>query len=381
MRRATCETIQIAFTYRCVECKEILHIPPTKENLKKAEHKRIIMLGEIESGAFNYFEHFPNSKSKTAKMFSKANPSILKITVGELLNKQLNDYQRTYEKGNLSISTLTGYKKITNHLLKHFSSIEIQALSAAHLEEWLFQQSLDNITLKTVNNRLILLKALVKDAFRKKLIPMNIFDEIDMKKELNKTAVKSDFVIEPFTEEEKEIIINAASGEVRNLIQFNFWAGLRTSELIALKWEDIDFENELIHIKRAKVEKEIKTTKTKAGIRKIVMLPKAKEALLAQLPLTKNCEYVFNNPNTGEAWQSSNILANAWRKVINKTSVSYRNCYQMRHTYASTLISNGEKVFWVSEQMGHENTEMIFKHYGKWIPQDAKNGYSFVGKY
>lgn len=40
----------------------------------------------------------------------------------------------------------------------------------------------------------------------------------------------------------------------------------------------------------------------------------------------------------------------------------------MRHTYASTLLNNGENVFWLATQMGHENTEMIFKHYGKLIP-------------
>lgn len=53
----------------------------------------------------------------------------------------------------------------------------------------------------------------------------------------------------------------------------------------------------------------------------------------------------------------------------------------MRHTYASTLLSNGENVFWLATQMGHENTEMIFKHYGKWIPQKDNGGYSPVGEY
>lgn len=243
------------------------------------------------------------------------------------------------------------------------------------------QIGLAEITAKTIQNRVSLLKSLINEAISNKYITKNVFDEIQMVKELNKTAVKSEYEVNPFTEIEKNTIIETAEGQIRNLIQFNFWTGLRTSELIALKWEDINFNDGIIHIKRAKVENEIKTTKTKAGIRKIIMLPSAKEALLNQLQFTKDEEFIFNNPNTDKPWHSSNKLAEAWKKVIERSGVEYRNSYQMRHTYASTLLSNGENIFWLATQLGHENTEMIFKHYGKWIPQDAKNGYKFVGKY
>ena len=80
----TCETIQIAFSYNGVECKETLHIPPTKENLRRAEFKRSQILVEIDSGKFNYAEHFPNST--IVKLFCK--PHEQKITIGALLTKQ-----------------------------------------------------------------------------------------------------------------------------------------------------------------------------------------------------------------------------------------------------------------------------------------------------
>ncbi len=137
---------------------------------------------------------------------------------------------------------------------------------------------------------------------------------------------KSDYMPNPFTEEEKEIIINTAKGQFKNLLQFCFWAGLRTSELIALKWEDVNFKNKVINIKRGKVEGEENSTKNKYSIRQII-------------------------------------------------------CYQMRHTYASTLLSNGENVMWVASQMGHANAEMILKRYGKWIPKKNDNGYNFSGTY
>lgn len=72
--------------------------------------------------------------------------------------------------------------------------------------------------------------------------------------------------------------------------------------MIALKWSGVDLDKNITHVKKAKVENEIKTTKTKAGVRKIIMLPKAKEALINQLEFTKGDEFIFQNPNTNKAW-------------------------------------------------------------------------------
>lgn len=53
----------------------------------------------------------------------------------------------------------------------------------------------------------------------------------------------------------------------------------------------------------------------------------------------------------------------------------------MRHTYASTLLSNGEKPLLVAKQMGHIDVQMIFTVYGKWIPKEEDNSHGFIGDY
>lgn len=370
------EVLQIFFMYRNVRCREILPISPTPVNIKKAVNKRNLILAEIEAKKFDYKEYFPNSPK--IQLFAE---NIKKYTVGDLLNKQVEDYQSMYEKGNLSISTLVGYQKITQLLLRFFGKIYIDDLSSVDIKNWLTQQSLNNVTVKTIRNRLSIIRSVLEEAKNDRLILVNPLDEISLSKQLNRVATKSDYVVEPFTAEEKDFIINNAEGQIKNLIQFNFWTGLRISELIALKWSDVDFTNNVTSIKRAKVENEIKTTKTKAGIRSILMFPKAREALMNQLEYTRGCEFIFHNPNTNQDWANSTKISEVWRKVLTKANVKYRNPYQMRHTYASTLLSNGENVFWLATQMGHENTEMIFKHYGKWIPQKDNGGYSPVGEY
>lgn len=48
----------------------------------------------------------------------------------------------------------------------------------------------------------------------------------------------------------------------------------------------------------------------------------------------------------------------------------HRNLYQTRHTFASTLLSVGENLFYVVKQMGHRDTLMIIRTYGRWIEQE-----------
>lgn len=117
---------------------------------------------------------------------------------------------------------------------------------------------------------------------------------------------------------EKELILNNCDEQVKNLIQFNLWTGLRIYELIALKLCDIDLDNKIAHIQRAKVEYKIKGTKTKASVRKILMLDKAKEALINQLGFTKDCEYVFHNPYYNSAWDHSSQICSYWIRVLNQ---------------------------------------------------------------
>jgi integrase len=44
----------------------------------------------------------------------------------------------------------------------------------------------------------------------------------------------------------------------------------------------------------------------------------------------------------------------------------------VRHTYASQLLSGGENPLFVAEQMGHRTTEIIMRHYGRWVEQAAE---------
>jgi len=364
------KSLQIEFTYRGVRCRESLRLEPTTANIRYAEGLRSEIQRKIVSESFKYQDYFPDSPR--AALFGHV---VRRTTLGDLLKAQLTGYEHAAANGHISPSTLNGYRKIINgHLLPQFAATEVRLLAPSTVREWV---SSLGVTAKTARNVLSVLRSVLDDAVNDELISQNPLDKIALKKLLTMTAKKSEYTVDPFDNLEIEAIVATATGQARNLFQFAFWSGLRTSELIGLEWGDIDWIHGTVRVQRAVVVKTEKGTKTSAGTRDVMMLPLARAALQAQKEHTFLAgARVFHNPRTGTEWETdAQIRKTCWTPVLKKAGVRYRNPYQTRHSYASRLLSAGENPWWVSKQMGHVDVEMVFRHYGKWIPNTDTGQY------
>lgn len=366
-------TIRIRFQFQGRECRETLKLEATPANLRYAERMRGEILNAIARGTFSYVDYFPDSKQ--AKLMAKP---ASKTKIGDLLDSFILDATASVERGAMSPSTLHGYRKIVNNILKpKWGPTMIADVTPVALRTWI--ASMD-CTAKTARNNIGPLHSIFEDALNDGLIEANPLDRLALNKILTKTKRKSQYEVDPFTLQEITAILDACDGPARNLFQFAFWSGLRTSELIGLRWKDVDFKAGLIRVRQAVVVRETKSTKTLAGLRDVLMLPNARAALEAQKQWSALMKHgrVFTCPWTGKPWTGDKqIRVNCWTHILKMAEVRYRNPYQTRHTYASTLLSRGENPLWVAQQMGHVDTEMIVKHYGRWIPEhDAKAGYT-----
>ncbi|MEN3113035.1 site-specific integrase [Uliginosibacterium paludis] len=160
--------------------------------------------------------------------------------------------------------------------------------------------------------------------------------------------------------------------QVRNLFQFAFWSDLRTSELVALKWGEMDWRKGFVRVSRTQTQAvtEAESQKTRRGTRSVKQLAPALTALKDQKPFTFTAgERVFLDPRSNGPWARDQLTREgAWTTALKLAKVRYRNPYQMRHTYASMMLSAGENPIWVAGQNGHLDTAMIFRIYGRWIP-------------
>lgn len=138
---------------------------------------------------------------------------------------------------------------------------------------------------KTLANMQSVLRKALDDAVDDELIETNplagwCYSKVEAPKETDQ--------IDPFTKEEQAALLSNVTGQGRNLIQFALWTGLRTSELVALDWGDIDFVRGVVMVSRAITQKSrgAEATKTSAGRREVKLLTSALEALQAQKQYT-----------------------------------------------------------------------------------------------
>lgn len=355
------ETINISFTFKGVHCREPLsNLEVNPKNIKYAERLLGEIYNKIEKGIFSYVEYFP--KSSKLKIFGNKHK-------GRNINEYLDEYLDICETRGLSPSTIGGYKKCKS-ALSTLHDLSVVDLTPGILKTWIQKQK---TSLKTIRNQLSFLRSALDEAVTDGLITSNPANMVTASRYQSKSSPSdSDYIVDPLTPEEVTAIYSAVRyDQWKNLFQFAINTGLRSSELCALSWGDIDFIGRTAHVQAASVVGVIKGTKTKAGTRTVELNEDAMTALNNQKSFTflKN-ETIFEDPKTNKAWAGADaIRKKAWVPTLQKAGVRYRNPYQTRHTFAIKHISNGVNLFWLASQMGHKGPEMLFRHYGAYLKE------------
>jgi integrase len=355
--------LEIQFQYQGMTCKEVI---PYLNADRKGDHRYAINLkAEIESTiarqTFDYQTYFPNSPRA-----KRINCSTGQITIRELIEDWLIDVERTYPH-----STFRCYKKSCYaHLIPQFGDINARELTPHNIRQWIRSRT---CTLKSIRNDLTPLRAVLDQALNDDLIDFSPLDKIKVSKLVSRATASSGYQVNPFTSQEINAILDEASDYEMgfyNLLQFAFYTGLRTSELFGLQWRDVDWDAGTVSVQRAIVEREMKETKTQSSNRSVILLPSAMSALKRQKILSfVGGNFVFIRPEQKGHYFDYEHLERPWKIILKRAEIAYRNPYQTRHTYASQLLSGGENPLFVAKQMGHKTTEMIMRHYGRWVEQ------------
>ncbi|MEH6542464.1 MAG: DUF3596 domain-containing protein [Porticoccaceae bacterium] len=350
-------SILIDFSYQGKRCRETIRVKPTATSLKAMSDKRSSVLYEISMGTFNYAKHFPESKH--ALNYCKTPGSIVsvKTALKSWLVRNHKQWQAT---------TYKDYNQIIySHLIPEFGSYYLTEVTPTIIKDWIASRNCSN---KRINNILSPLRQMYNDAYEEELI-----DKHPMGRMKNlKTAAREP---RPLNSTEINKVLESVEGSIKNQFQFAIWSGLRTSELIALKWEDIDWKNNRFYVRRARVKNIDKTTKTTSGIRTVELQEQALNALLDQRNITSPDGHVFIDPQTNLPYKNDQAIRRKyWTPALARAKVTYRTPYETRHTYASLLLSRGEIPMWVASQMGHKDCSMLIKTYGRWIPRSGATG-------
>jgi len=366
-------SIRISFRYQGERCREPIPGDPTPANLENAARLVGLIRHEIAAGTFSYARHFPNSSKVKTNTFGHFIDLWLNIKRNEMAPSGLRVYEGRAEL----------------HIRPKWGHLQADQIDHLDLQEWVQTELMPKLHNKTVNEII----GLVRQIFR--LYRMRNRMAHDPTEGLRVRVPDRDDP-DPFDRREIDAILslNTEREQERNLAQFMIWAGPRVSEAISLAWEDVvDLDKGIVRFQRSQVRGHYKVTKTRRSVREVKLLRPAREALQAQVKFTEELDavtvdikdrdnkttrrrqlrFVFHNSTTKAAHTSSDMLLKGWwRPHLKAAGVRFRGPNNCRHTFASQLLTTGAvPLEWIADQMGHTSTDMIRKHYGKWINDDG----------
>jgi integrase len=338
------EAVQIDFRWKGERCRERLRLRKTAANDRFARNLKARIEHEIAVGTFNYAAHFPESpRSRTSGH----------VRLGSYLSAFVSSLANTVEP-----ETLREYRQCADSLVEGVGDKELHNLTRADVRKWIAESPLSK---KRLDNILIPLRGALAQAVDDGILTKNPLHGFRFKRIDN---VKRD--IDPFTPDEVEALGQASNG---GLWTFWAWTGLRSGEVIGLRWDDVDLEAGRLTVRRAVRLGREKKPKTDAERRTLALLGPAILELQSLDDRHRGHDGdVFRNPNTGRGWHEAKALNRAFRKACSEAGVRYRYVYQLRHSFASRALSSGENPLWVARYMGHTDVGMVQRHYGKWIP-------------
>ncbi|EHP6620508.1 site-specific integrase [Campylobacter upsaliensis] len=274
------------------------------------------------------------------------------------------------EKAFLKSNTYESYKNLRKAVLRFLHKHKLYYLSDfKRKHSLLFLDFLQEkkLSANTICLYCFFMKNLFNYALENDLLIKNPFFVPKAKQKLQE-KIENEFKV--FSLEEIITLIKNAKGDLRIFLILAFFTGARTGEILALKWEDLDFErNEIRIFKSLSAKGVLDSPKTKSSNRCVDMLEIIKNELL---PLkAKASDFIFQ--------QSRYLLRKDFNALLEALNYEKRRLYDTRHSFASIMLSKGEEPIWVGcKMMGHKDLNETYKTYAKYLPRPVVERASFL---
>jgi integrase len=353
------------FRYQNLRCREQTNLKDSAANVKNMERALVKIEAEILLGQFDYEATFPGSKMLPKLQIIERKKRQHKN--GTPLFKDFTEEWFSEMRASWRISYIDSTRHILEkRLLPKFGDVDIAQITKADLMQFRANLSLQKkkngyLLSPTHINRHLKIMRMISNEAADRFEFLTPFRNIKPLK-----SQKPD--IEPFTFDEVNLILNTVRADYKTYYTTRFFTGMRTGEIHGLKWRFVDFEKKEILVRECHVRGRTEYTKNDGSQREIHMSKPVIDALKAQFKVTgESSEYVFVNA-TGLPFNCNNISNRVWHPLLRLLNLRKRTAYQTRHTAATLWLASGEAPEWIARQMGHTNTEMLFRVYSRYVP-------------
>jgi integrase len=317
---------------------------------KEAEAWRIGALHEVQQGT-----HTPASAS---------------VTLAEVFERWIEHC----EAEGLEHSTIKQRRQhLDLHLRPFIGARRLSELTMPAIHQFDAQLRKANRSLAMRRKVLTNIKTALQFAQSQGLVAQNVARGIKLKGDDRRGAGRLKEGVDFPTKPEIKMLIDKAPTRWRPFMITAIFTGMRASELRGLRWQDVDLDAGIVHVRqRADAWRKIGPPKSAAGTRDIPLVPMAINAL-RQWRLacpTGELDLVFPN-NVGRVESHSNILKRVWTPLQRACAITddggkaRYDFHGLRHAAASLFIAHlGWTPKRVQAVLGHASISMTFDRYG-----------------
>jgi len=315
-----------------------------------------------------------------AKLDEAANDlrrGMLAIGSNTTLQEYLENWLENVHKPTIRLSTYLNYRKLLkNYLVPGLGKVKIHRLTPQQVQGFYSQKISQGLAPKTVNNIHGVLHKALDNAVKWNILARNVCDAVTPpripRKEKNVLA----------KQQAHTLLEEVRAHRLEALLTLAITTGMREGELLALHWQDINFEDCSLQVKRAVsylkgygyVESEPKTAKG----RRMIKLP----VFVVDILMRHKVQQEEQRREVGDAWIEKDLVftnaqgyfysASTLRKVFRRFLVSiglpHMRFHDLRHSAATILLIMGVHPKIVQEILGHSQITMTLDVYSHALP-------------
>ncbi len=296
-----------------------------------------------------------------------------KTTLAEYLGQWLKDYCWS----NLAPRTAEGYESIVRcHLVPSLGQIHLTQLKPEHIQHLYSEKLTAGLSHRTVRYIHVTLHKALHNAVKLGMIARNPADAVEPPKiERHEMHTMSESDMHIFLEFAKSTPYYA-------LFYTALFTGMRRSELLGLRWSDVDLTLCQLSVTRALHQLQdgsliFREPKTAKGRRLISLSPSTvivlreyreqQETIRQALGVTlTDDDLVFCHVNGKPLLP--NVISHAWTKLAGRTGLKGIRLHDARHTHASLMLKQGIHPKIVQERLGHASIQITLDTYSHVVP-------------
>lgn len=260
-----------------------------------------------------------------------------------------------------------------NHIKPFFEprKLKIDEVTPRLIQKYIDQKEKEGQSPNSINKHLVVLNGVFKEALALQEISFNPCSNVTV------SRIDEEFHGSAYEIGDARRLLAAIDGDaIEPAVYLGLYLGLRRSEVVGLRWGDIDFEHNVVHIRntvvRFKTISELEKTKSRASKRDLylpnglkyylLLLRKRTEANKEMFGKVYNgCDHICQWPD-GRSY-TPDYISRRFKRILELNGLPHIRFHDLRHTAGSLLINKGQSVKQVQEFLGHEKASTTLDIY------------------